>query len=223
MIFVNRGTDDSVEMGVEPKPLSPDLGRASVGSSIFFLRLILWRCFFMNKNKTQDLVLIAMYVAIFAVLEYLSRTFNLLKMPQGGSVSLSIIPLMMASYHLGFKKSLIVAALSFVVRFMIKAPTIVHWFQFLADYIFAFGAYSIAGLFKDRKVGEVTLPMGVLHANFLRFMFHNIAGWVFFAEYYPGNVFKGVMVYNATYMVPTLIYSFILMMFIKPRLEPRFK
>jgi len=35
MIFVNRGTDDSVEMGVEPKPLSPDLGRASVGSSIF--------------------------------------------------------------------------------------------------------------------------------------------------------------------------------------------
>lgn len=173
--------------------------------------------------KTKDLVLIAMYVALYAVLEYVSRFIGILQMPQGGSVSLSVIPLILASYHLGLGKSLIVAVLSFIVKFMIKAPVIIHPIQFLTDYIVAFGAYSLSSLIPSPKVGKIELPLGVIVANFVRFMSHNISGWVFFSEYYPGNVFKGVMVYNATYMIPTTILSFIIVMIIKPRLQTQFK
>ena len=168
--------------------------------------------------KTKDLVFMAMYVAMFAVLEYLGRTLAILQMPMGGSLSLSAIPLIMASYHFGFKRSLIVVLMSLIIKFMMKAPTIYHPVQFLMDYFVAYGAYSLAVLVKDIQVKNVSLPMGVLLANFVRFMAHNVAGWVFFAEFYPGNVFWGVVVYNTPYMLATALVSMVFITIIKPRL-----
>ena len=72
------------------------------------------------------------------------------------------------------------------------------------------------------KAGGLVLPLGVIFSNFLRFMCHNIAGWVFFAEYYPGDVLWGVMAYNAVYMVPTMIVSFIIVTLVRPKLEKNF-
>ena len=172
--------------------------------------------------KTKDLVLMAMYVAMYAVLEYLTNTLNILAMPLGGRLSLSVIPLMMASYHLGLKKSLLVGLMSFVVKFMLKPPYFLNVIQFTMDYIVAYGAYSLAVLVKDLDLGGLKLPMGVLLANFVRFMAHNVAGWAFFADGYPGNVFWGVMAYNFPYMLATTVVSFIVVMAIKPRLENSF-
>lgn len=172
--------------------------------------------------KTKDLVLMAMYVAMFAVLEYLGSTLAILQMPMGGSLSLSAIPLIMASYQLGFKKSLLVVFMSLAVKFMIKAPQIYHPVQFLMDYFVAYGAYSLSVLVKDIEVDKVSLPMGVLLANFVRYMAHNVAGWVFFAEWYPGNVLWGVVAYNTPYMLATTALSFIFVMAVKPRLAKSF-
>ena len=122
--------------------------------------------------KTKDLVMMAMYVAMFAVLEYLGSTMAILQMPLGGSLSLSVIPLIMASYHFGFKRSLIVVFMGLIIKFMIKSPTIYHPVQFVMDYIVAYGAYSLASLIKDFKFKESYLPVGVLVSNFIRFMAH---------------------------------------------------
>ena len=172
--------------------------------------------------KTKDLVLISFYSALFGVLEYVTVTFGFLKMPQGGSISLSIIVLIIASYHLGVKKSLMVVGVSFVIMFLIEPPFIVNWIQFLADYILAFAVYAFACCFRDIKVGNVSIPTGVIVTTFLGFMAHNIAGWFFFAEYYPGDVLWGVSIYNATYMLPTMILSTLTVMVVKPRLEKEF-
>lgn len=169
--------------------------------------------------KTKDLVMMAMYVAMFAVLEYLSNTLAILQMPLGGRLSLSVIPLIMVSYHLGIKKSLLVALMSFVVKFVMKPPTIVHPVQFIMDYIVAYGAYSLSALVSDLKIRDISLPMGVVVSNFVRFMAHNVAGWAFFADGYPGNVLWGVVAYNTPYMLATLVVSFILVLIIKPRLK----
>ena len=169
--------------------------------------------------KTKDLVLMAMYVAMFAVLEYLGSTLAILQMPMGGSLSLSAIPLIMASYQLGFKRSLLVVFMSLFVKFTIKAPSIYHPIQFLMDYFVAYGAYSLAVLVKDVKVNNINLPLGVVLANFVRFMAHNVAGWAFFADGYPGNVLWGVVAYNTPYMLATTVVSFIFIMVIKPRLK----
>ena len=176
----------------------------------------------MRNMKTKDLVLMALYIALFAVLEKVTMTFPLFKMASGGRLSLSIIPLMIASYHLGVGKASVVALISVGLKLVMKAPYVVHPVQFLFDYPIAYMVYALAVKFKDVKAKEMSLPIGVLVANILRFMSHNIAGWVFFADGYPGNVFWGVMGYNATYMIPTLIISFVVVMLVKPRIESQF-
>lgn len=170
--------------------------------------------------RTRDVVRIAMYVALFSVLEVVSNTFPLFKMPQGGSLSLGPIALVMASYALGWKLGFITTFISFLVMMVIPGDQIVIYnlIQFLCDYLFAYGAYALVALMKDVKIGDVMLPFGIFVASFVRFMFHNVAGWMFFSEYYPGNVLWGVMAYNAYYMIPTALVTFIVVLIIKPRL-----
>ncbi len=76
--------------------------------------------FFMNKNKysTRDLVLLAMYAALFIAVELIQNQFGLFKMPQGGSLGVSSIILLLASYLLGYQKGLIISLLSILLQFL---------------------------------------------------------------------------------------------------------
>ncbi|WP_323611279.1 energy-coupled thiamine transporter ThiT [Erysipelothrix enhydrae] len=169
--------------------------------------------------KTKDLATLSVYVALFGALECITNTFDILRLPQGGSVSLSIIVLIIASYHLGFGKSLCVAVLSFLVKCIINTPIVIHWFQFILDYIFAYSIYAVAGLVPDLKVYDLSLPVGVVVSNLSRFVLHTISGLIFYAEFYRGNVFSGVVSYNATFMIPTTIISFSLILALMPKLN----
>lgn len=170
--------------------------------------------------RTRDVVRIAMYVALFSVLEVVSNTFPLFKMPQGGSLSLGPIALVMAGYALGWKLGLITTFISFLIMMIIPGDQIVIYnlIQFLCDYLFAYSSYALVALMPDLKFGHNKLPLGIFVASFVRFMFHNISGWMFFSEFYPGDVFSGVMLYNALYMIPTALVTFIVVTIIKPRL-----
>lgn len=170
--------------------------------------------------KTRDLVLIAMFSAMYVVLEYFSTVVPLLPMPQGGSIGLSGIAIMMAAYTMGFGKGLIVALLGVGVSALFDPWTIYHWVQIFFDYPLAYGAYAFCVFVPTLNYKNFSLPFGVLFANFIRFMAHNLSGWIFFAEFYPNNMIWEVMVYNATYMVPTAIFGFIIMGILLPRLKP---
>ena len=57
----------------------------------------------MKKNlSVRELVLMAFYVALFMVLDTFVNTLPFFQMPNGGSLGLSTIPLLMASYQLGW-------------------------------------------------------------------------------------------------------------------------
>ena len=57
------------------------------------------------NNKTRDLVYMALYAALFIALDQIT----LFRMPQGGSINLSSVALLLASYHFGWKKGALVA------------------------------------------------------------------------------------------------------------------
>ncbi len=171
-------------------------------------------------KRTRDLVYMAMYVALFAVLELLMMYVPILQASLGGKVNLAVIPLILASYHLGFTKSFIVIISSLLIRFaVIKPPTFVNALQLLLDYFVGYGVYALAVFFKDIKVKTVSLPVGVVVSNVLRFLASTASGALFF----PGadtmkEIIIGSMIYNAPYMIGTLIVSFIVVMIVKPKL-----
>lgn len=154
-----------------------------------------------TSMTTQQIVLMAFYLALFTVLDFLSNTVPMFQMPQGGSLSLGTIALLLASYQLGWKKGLLVALLSVVMQFVTGRMYILGFVQFLLDYVIAFGIYGIACLFPNFG----WFYTGILVTNVVRFFSSTLSG-VFFYE----TTFVASMAYQASYMVPTLIADLVL-------------
>lgn len=153
------------------------------------------------KFTTKDVAYMAMYLAMFFVLDWLANTLPLFKMPNGGTLGLGTLALLLASYQLGWQKGLLTAAMSVVLQFATGQMYILGFVQFLLDYLFAFSVYGIACLFPNISV----FYSGVLITNAVRFVCSTLSGMWFY-----GLPLGPSMVYQAAYMVPTLILDLIL-------------
>ena len=166
------------------------------------------------KNKkltTRELVMLAMYAALFISIELVQNQFGLFKMPQGGSLSVSIVVLLLASYHLGYKKGIVISLISVLLQFitgdMYLATGI---FGFLLDYVIAYGIYGVASIFLNYKY----FYSGVLITNLIRFIASTASGMIFYKVDFWGSV-----TYNATYMIPTTLIALILVPLIHQRMK----
>jgi thiamine transporter len=153
------------------------------------------------KNQTKELVWMAMYLALFVVLDYLANLLPIFKMPNGGTLGLGTIPLILASYHLGWKKGVIVGVLSVALQFLTGQMYVVDFFQFLLEYLFAFGIYGICCLFPTWK----WFYSGVAVTNLIRLCFHWVAGVLYWKTTWWAS-----LVYQCWYMIPTMILGLVL-------------
>lgn len=164
-----------------------------------------------NSNlSVKDLVTIALYLALFMVVDAFINTLPFLQMPQGGSLGVSTVVLLIASYHLGAKKGLIVSLLSALLQFVTGRMYILGFTQFLLDYLISFGVYGIACLFPNKGY----FYSGVLITNIIRFISSTLSG-VFFYNVTLG----GSIIYQAWYMVPTTIVGLVLVPLLYQKLE----
>lgn len=152
----------------------------------------------------------AMYAALFAVLDVISNSFiPFLKMPNGGSIGISTVVLLVCSYHLGWKKAMISGVVSVLIQFVTGPMYMSNLLGFFLDYLFAFSIYGIASLFPN--IGY--FYTGVLITNFLRFVSHMIGGVLVWETTLWGSI-----IYNAPYMIATCIVGLILVPLIVQRL-----
>ena len=154
------------------------------------------------KWTTKDLVYMALYAALFIVLDVAVNTLGILQMPNGGSLGVSVIPLLMASYHLGWQKGTVVAVLSILLQYVTGPMYTPDLIGFLLDYFFAFSVYGLASLFPNYK----WFYSGVLITNLVRLISSTLSG-ILVWETAPW----ASLVYNATYMIPTTILCLVLL------------
>ena len=151
-----------------------------------------------KRWDVQELVVGALCISLAFVLSFI----KIWEMPMGGSITpASMLPIIVFSYIYGTKKGMLVA-LTYGCLQMLQDLYVVHWAQFILDYLLAFAVLSTAGLFKKHL-----LP-GILLAGVLRFLCSYISGFIFFAEYAPSGQSPLLysLLYNGTYMLPdTLI------------------
>jgi thiamine transporter len=152
-----------------------------------------------TRKAVLSLVQISLYAALFIVLDFVSNSIPFFKMPQGGTLGLSVIVLLLASYHLGWKKGLLVAAITIPLQFIAAPPLSQNLADFLMEYVFAFLVYGAASVFPNFGKNDWFMT-GVYITNIVRFLIHLAAGvWFWHATWW------GSFIYNAWYMVPTLI------------------
>jgi len=154
--------------------------------------------------KTRDLVYMAVYLALFAVFDYIANIVPILKMPNGGSLGLGIVPLLIASYHLGYKKGILVGVLSVVIQNMVGQLYYVNFLSLLFEYVVAFGIYGSACLFKNFEFKGIPFYSGVLITNVVRFLCHWYAGTIFW-----GYGIEASFTYNFGYMAATTVLCLI--------------
>lgn len=163
----------------------------------------------MHNKKLLMLVEIAVFAAIGLVLDKLSFS-----MPQGGSVSFVMLPIVLMAIRWGMSAGLATGVLIGVMQ-MLFGAYILHWAQALLDYGVAFTIVGLAAVVrgpvlqavKSKQKGKLIgwIVVGVIVGGTGRYAAHTVAGAIFFAEYAgTKNPWIYSIVYNATYMVPAI-------------------
>ena len=168
----------------------------------------------MKTSKIQLMAEIAMCAALAIVFDFLP----LFTAPQGGSVSLSMIPVFLIAFRWGLKEGLITGLLLAALQIVTKLY-FVHPIQVFLDYILAFTSLGLAGLvYKqiknslangNKRSAAAYIILGTFIGSLARFICHFIAGIVFYGSYAPKGTPVSLysLVYNAWYMVPSYIIS----------------
>ncbi|HXL03879.1 MAG TPA: energy-coupled thiamine transporter ThiT [Bacillota bacterium] len=146
-------------------------------------------------------------IGVTVALSMILSMISIYRMPQGGSISLEMLPIFYVALRSGGGVG-IMTGLTFGLLKLLLGPFVVHPLQLILDYPLAFAFLGLAGFFRRYQV------LGIILGGLGRFAMHVISGAVFFATYAPEgtNVWVYSATYNASYMVPELIISIVVML-----------
>ena len=161
---------------------------------VCMIAILLAGCIIFGKGKkitAKQLAFSAMAIALAMVTSML----KIVNMPMGGSVTLfSMLFIVLIGYWYGLGAGL-TTAIAYGILQLIIDPYIISFPQMLIDYVFAFGALGLSGIFSKSKNG---LIKGYLIGVLGRYFFAFLSGWIFFATYTP-EFFNSAVVYSLAY------------------------
>ena len=145
---------------------------------------------------TRKLVFSAMAIALATV----ASMIKLFHLPMGGSITFfSMLLVSLVGYWYGLGTGLF-AGLAYGLLQLIIDPYIISLPQMLVDYVFAFTALGLSGVFSGAKHG---LIKGYLLGVVGRYFFALLSGYIFFGSYsseYGMSAMAYSLAYNGIYI-----------------------
>lgn len=162
-----------------------------------------------RRTPTQLIAEGGLAIGLSVALSYV-KVFT---MPQGGSVSLEMVPLFLMATRWGVWHGVVAGTASGLIQ-MAYGGYVVHWAQGLLDYVIAFGVLGLAGAFRSPE-------LGVTVGSALRLAAHWLSGVVFFATYAPEGQPAALysLVYNATFLIPEAIITVVVVWVLRARTD----
>jgi thiamine transporter len=150
---------------------------------------------------------IGVAIALAAVLGQV----RLFAMPQGGSVSLELLPVIFIAVRRGVVPGLVTGVVYGFLQLALPGAFVFHPLQALLDYPLAFGALAVGGFVA--VTGWRSLAVAVALACAARLVFHFLSGLIFFAEYAPGWEAPWLysLTYNVLYLLPEAVLTAVLL------------
>ncbi len=122
------------------------------------------------------------------------------ELPQGGSVSLEMLPLLFFCIRWGVGPGFLCCTAFGVLQVFVQGAVSWGWASILLDYVVAFAAIGFAGFGKGRPGG---VYWGSVLGSFARFVVHFISGITIYRIVAPtevlGTVFDNPYLYSAVY------------------------
>ncbi|MBS1418775.1 MAG: proton-coupled thiamine transporter YuaJ [Clostridia bacterium] len=161
-----------------------------------------------NKShlKLRALCEGAIFVALAQVVSYL----KFFELPNGGSITLGMLPIFLFCARWGFGPGLLASITYSLLQLLLDGAYAWGWQSMIGDYILAFSVLGVAGLFHKQKYGFFT---GTVAGCAARFLVAYLVGATVWAEYMPERFFGMTMttpwfysaLYNGSYMLIDMI------------------
>lgn len=162
--------------------------------------------------STKQLV----FAAVALALGFIASYIKIIDMPWGGSVTLcSMLFVTLIGYWYGPKIGLTAAfAYGFLQFIQGGGGYILSPMQVCMDYILAFAALGLSGLFYKKQGG---LIKGYILGIIARGLFHSIGGYLYWMEYMPDSFPKSLtaiypIVYNYSYILAEGVITIVILM-----------
>ncbi len=179
-------------------------------SAFLLIAAVVAVAFFADKNRRGFDAKSIAYAAVCIAMSFALSYLRIVKMPQGGSITVaSLLPLMIYAYMFGAKKG-VFAGMVYGLLQAIQDTYILHPAQFILDYPAAFACIGLAGLFANvaalQKLPQVKFALGATLAGLCRFVMHFISGIFAFGAFAPEgtNVVLYSLGYQAGYVLPDI-------------------
>lgn len=170
--------------------------------AVLAIAVLIALAFILGKNDKSGLTTKSIsYGAICIAMSFALSYLRIVKMPQGGSITVaSLLPLMIYSYIFGTKKG-VLAGLIYGVLQAVQDPTVLHPAQFVLDYPAAFACIGLSGVFSSCKklehAPQIKFALGAIVAGLGRFVMAFLSGIFAFGAFAPAGT--PVVIYSLTY------------------------
>lgn len=150
---------------------------------------------------------------MMAAIALIFSEIKLFQMPQGGSVSLVMVPIALIAVRRGIMAGIVTGAVVGLLQ-LFFGGYVVHPVQLLLDYPLAFAALGLSGVIAisrfENRASRVRAIWGSLLIGVLgRFVCHFASGVIWFGEFAPEGTPVAVysFLYNITYLIPEMIIT----------------
>ncbi|MBS4212257.1 energy-coupled thiamine transporter ThiT [Bacillus sp. FJAT-49825] len=186
-----------------------------------------------NGSNTRFIAEVAVFSALAYLLDLAASILSLKIWPQGGSISIAMVPVFIMAYRWGIKGGLLTGFLLGLLQFILGFAQIYTIIQGIIDYFIAFTVLGFAGIFarqvknslEEGNKGSwmVYSILGTFLGSLLRYICHVYSGIAFFGEYAPKGQPVAVysLIYNGTYMLPNFIISAIIVVLVLAAIPKR--
>lgn len=187
--------------------ITPDGGLTALGYALCILAalLLFLAASFITKGSsgkkisTKQLV----YCGVAMALAFIASYLKVLALPFGGSVTLfSMLFICLIGYWYGVKVGLMTGLAYGILQFL-QEPYVLSFFQVCCDYILAFAALGLSGVFHKSKNG---LLKGYILGILARGALHSLGGYLYWMDYMPDNFPQSIsalypIIYNYSYIL----------------------
>lgn len=164
-----------------------------------------------GRTRVRMLCEGALLVAAAQILSYV----KFLELPNGGSLTPAMFPVLLFAVRWGWKDGLLGGLVLGILQFMFDGGFALGWQSILGDYLLAFTALGLAGVFRGRRWG---IFAGTVLGCAGRFLVHYVVGATIWAEYMPEEFLSMTMtspwlyslLYNGVYMLPNMVLALVI-------------
>ncbi|WP_105107370.1 energy-coupled thiamine transporter ThiT [Streptococcus suis] len=158
-------------------------------------------------------------IAIFSAISLVFDKVPLFTMPQGGSVSLVMLPILLIALRHGLTAGLLTGGIVGTIQ-LFYGGYFLNIFQVFLDYALSYAGIGFAGLLaplllkhKDLKQASLIISLAGLLGGSIRLLATFLSGIIFYADYAPAGtpVWLYSFTYNISYILPSTIIACILL------------